>query len=156
MDALVDSYETGWKVSKLVDVAPNGWLSSQKHEKDEAPEFDEKNDKRGPINIGVAMERKFGNKGQRVVVMGNANFLSNTFITNGGNLDLGINMVNWLAGDDKLITIQPMPLKDINVKIPDNSMGVAVAWLVFHGFQYFIPLAVMILGFYFWWKRRKA
>lgn len=156
VDALVDSYETGWKVSKLVDVAPNGWLSSQKLEKDEAPEFDEKTDKRGPINIGVAMERKFGNKGQRVVVMGNANFLSNTFITNGGNLDLGINIVNWLAGDDKLITIQPMPLKDINVKIPDNSMGVAVAWLVFHGFQYFIPLAVMILGFYFWWKRRKA
>lgn len=156
VNALVDSYETGWNVSKLVDVAPNGWLSSQKLKKDEAPEFDEKKDKRGPINIGVAMERKFGNKGQRVVVMGNANFLSNTFITNGGNLDLGINMVNWLAGDDKLITIQPMPLKDINVKIPDTSMGVAIAWLVFHGFQYFIPLAVMILGFFFWWKRRKA
>ncbi len=156
VSALVDSYESGWNVSKLVDVAPNGWLSSQKLKKDEVPEFDEKNDKRGPINIGVAMERKFGNKGQRVVVMGNANFLSNTFITNGGNLDLGINMVNWLAGDDKLITIQPMPLKDINVKIPDNTMGVAVAWLVFHGFQYFIPLAMMILGFYFWWKRRKA
>lgn len=156
VNALVDSYETGWNVSKLVDVAPNGWLSSQKLKKDEAPEFDERKDKRGPINIGVAMERKFGNKGQRVVVMGNANFLSNTFITNGGNLDLGINMVNWLAGDDKLITIQPMPLKDINVKIPDTSMGVAIAWLVFHGFQYFIPLAVMILGFFFWWKRRKA
>jgi ABC-type uncharacterized transport system involved in gliding motility auxiliary subunit len=156
VDAMVDSYETGWKVGKLVDVAPNGWLTSKKLKKDETPEFDEKKDKRGPINIGVAMERKYGNKGQRVVVMGNANFLSNTFITNGGNLDLGINIVNWLAGDDKLITIQPMPLKDINVKIPDTTMGVAVAWMVFHGFQYFIPLAVMILGFYFWWKRRKA
>jgi ABC-type uncharacterized transport system involved in gliding motility auxiliary subunit len=148
--------ENGWKVSNLVEVAPNGWLSAEKLAKDAKPVFNEKSDKRGPINIGVALERIYGKKGQRVVVMGNANFLSNTFITNGGNLDLGINMVNWLAGDDKLITIQPMPLKDINVRIPDTDSGRLIAWTVFHGFQYFIPLAVMIAGFYFWWKRRKA
>ncbi|MBA3696838.1 MAG: GldG family protein, partial [Methylotenera sp.] len=113
--------DNGWKVSNLVEVAPNGWLASKKLAKDTKPIFDEKNDKKGPINIGVALERTYGKKGQRVVVMGNANFLSNTFITNGGNLDLGVNIVNWLAGDDSLITIQPMPLKDINVTIPDTN-----------------------------------
>jgi ABC-type uncharacterized transport system involved in gliding motility auxiliary subunit len=148
--------ENGWKVSNLVEVAPNGWLMAGKLAKDAKPEFNEKTDKRGPINIGVALERIYGKKGQRVVVMGNANFLSNTFITNGGNLDLGVNIVNWLAGDDQLITIQPMPLKDINVTIPDSDSGRLVAWTVFHGFQYFLPLAMMIAGFYFWWKRRKA
>jgi len=91
-----------------------------------------------------------------VVVMGNANFLSNTFITNGGNLDFGVNIVNWLAGDDSLITIQPMPLKDINVQIPDTRTGVAIAWTVFHGFQYFIPLGFLIAGLLLWWKRRRA
>ncbi len=148
--------ENGWKVSSLVEVAPNGWLMAGKLAKDAKPEFNEKTDKRGPINIGVALERIYGKKGQRVVVMGNANFLSNTFITNGGNLDLGVNMVNWLAGDDQLITIQPMPLKDINVTIPDTDSGRLVAWTVFHSFQYFLPLAMMVAGFYFWWKRRKA
>lgn len=148
--------ENGWKVSNLVEVAPNGWLASAKLAKDAKPEFDEKKDKRGPINIGVALERIYGKKGQRVVVMGNANFLSNTFITNGGNLDFGVNIVNWLAGDDNLITIQPMPLKDINVSIPDTKMGVVVAWTVFHGFQYFIPLGFMVAGFFLWWKRRRA
>ena len=148
--------ENGWKVSNLVEVAPNGWLITGKLVKDAKPEFNEKTDKRGPINIGVALERIYGKKGQRVVVMGNANFLSNTFITNGGNLDLGVNIVNWLAGDDQLITIQPMPLKDINVTIPDSDTGRLVAWMVFHGFQYFLPLAMMVAGFYFWWKRRKA
>lgn len=148
--------ENGWKVSNLVEVAPNGWLITGKLVKDAKPEFNEKTDKRGPINIGVALERIYGKKGQRVVVMGNANFLSNTFITNGGNLDLGVNIVNWLSGDDQLITIQPMPLKDINVTIPDSDTGRLVAWLVFHGFQYFLPLAMMVAGFYFWWKRRKA
>lgn len=148
--------ENGWKVSNLVEVAPNGWLSSKKLAKDEKPVFNEAKDKRGPINIGVALERVYGKKGQRVVVMGNANFLSNTFITNGGNLDLGVNIVNWLAGDDQLITIQPMPLKDINVSIPDTATARMVAWTVFHSFQYFIPLGFLVAGFYFWWKRRKA
>lgn len=148
--------ENGWKVSNLVEVAPNGWLAADKLAKGAKPVFDEKKDTRGPINIGVALEREYGKKGQRIVVMGNANFLSNTFITNGGNLDFGVNIVNWLAGDDNLITIQPMPLKDINVSIPDTDQGRIVAWTVFHSFQYFIPLGFMIAGFYLWWKRRRA
>ena len=148
--------ENGWKVSNLVEVAPNGWLASAKLAKDAKPEFNEATDKRGPINIGVALERTYGKKGQRVVVMGNANFLSNTFITNGGNLDFGVNIINWLAGDDSLITIQPMPLKDINVSIPDTKMGVVTAWTVFHAFQYFIPLGFLIAGVLLWWKRRRA
>ncbi|MES2502220.1 MAG: GldG family protein [Pseudomonadota bacterium] len=153
------SDEFGWKVGRLVEVAPNGWLESDKSTagvKNQKVVFDEKTDKRGPINIGVALEREYGKKGQRVVVMGNANFLSNTFITNGGNLDFGVNIVNWLAGDDKLITIQPMPLKDINVTIPNDATSHAVAWTVFHGFQYFIPLGFFVAGFWLWWKRRKA
>ena len=153
------SDEFGWKVGRLVEVAPNGWLESDKSTagvKNQKVVFDEKTDKRGPINIGVALEREYGKKGQRVVVMGNANFLSNTFITNGGNLDFGVNIVNWLAGDDKLISIQPMPLKDINMTIPSDATGHAVAWTVFHGFQYFIPLGFFVAGFWLWWKRRKA
>ncbi|WP_020166599.1 MULTISPECIES: GldG family protein [Methylotenera] len=153
------SDEFGWKVGRLVEVAPNGWLESELIKSgvnNKKVVFDEKVDKRGPINIGVALEREYGKKGQRVVVMGNANFLSNTFITNGGNLDFGVNIVNWLAGDDKLITIQPMPLKDINVTIPNDDKGRAVAWTVFHSFQYFIPLAFFVAGFWLWWKRRKA
>ncbi len=153
------SDEFGWKVGRLVEVAPNGWLESDKSTagvKNQKVVFDEKTDKRGPINIGVALEREYGKKGQRVVVMGNANFLSNTFITNGGNLDFGVNIVNWLAGDDKLITIQPMPLKDINMTIPSDAKSHAIAWIVFHGFQYFIPLGFFVAGFWLWWKRRKA
>lgn len=150
------TYENGWKVKQLVEVAPNGWLSEKPADKDTEIKFDPATDKKGPINIGVALERKYGEKGQRVIVMGNANFLSNTFITNGGNLDLGINMVNWLVGDDRLITIQPMPLKDINVRIPETTQGYAVAWTVFHAFQFFFPLGMLVAGFYLWWKRKKA
>ncbi len=150
------SFDLGWKVGRLVDVAPNGWLESDRlvnGGKGQKAVFDEKKDKRGPINIGVALEREYGKKGQRVVVMGNGNFLSNTFITNGGNLDFGVNIVNWLAGDDKLITIQPMPLKDVNMTIPEGSIS---AKLVGYGTQYVVPAILLLLGLGIWWKRKKA
>lgn len=153
------SYDFGWKVGRLVEVAPNGWLESSKIDpgvKNQKVVFDEATDKRGPINIGVSLERTYGKKGQRVVVMGNGNFLSNTFITNGGNLDFGLNIVNWLAGDDSLITIQPMPLKDANVTITNTVTAKVVAWTVFHAFQFFIPLGFFAAGFWFWWRRKKA
>ena len=150
------SYENGWEVSDLIEVAPNGWLSSEKKPSDDKLIFDPKFDKKGPINIAVALMRKYGEKGQRVVVVGNASFLSNYFITSGCNLDLGINIVNWLAGDDQLINIQTMPLKDVNVTIPGDDQGRLIAWTIFHLFQYFIPLGLFILGFWVWFKRRKA
>jgi ABC-type uncharacterized transport system involved in gliding motility auxiliary subunit len=155
----VASDDLGWKVGRLVEVAPNGWLESEKvpaGAQNLKVSFDRSKDKPGPINVGVALERLYGKKGQRVVVMGNANFLSNTFITNGGNLDFGINIINWLAGDDRLITIQPMPLKDVNMTIPSTDQGRLVAWTVFHAFQYFIPIGLFVAGFFLWWKRRKA
>ena len=150
------TYENGWEVSKLIEVAASGWLSGEEKTEEQKLIFDENKDKRGPINIGIALNRKFGEKGQRVIVVGNAGFLSNNFITSGGNLDLGINMINWLAGDDQLITIQPMPLKDVNVTIPSDSKSVFLAWIIFHSFQYFFPLILFIAGFGIWFMRRKA
>ena len=154
---MVDAHGTddnGWKVSHLVDVAPNGWLETGKLDGKET--FDEKKDVKGPINIAVALERTYGKKGQRVVVVGNGNFLANTFIANGGNLDLGVNIINWLAGDDNLITIQPKPLKDVNVIIPSTTQGKIVAAFIFFGFRLVLPILLLVAGVLIWWKRRKA
>ncbi|MGE4597277.1 MAG: Gldg family protein [Methylophilaceae bacterium] len=150
------TYENGWEVSNLIEVAAGGWLASADKDKKDKLNFIKGVDKAGPINIAVALKRKFGEKGQRVVVIGNAAFLSNLFIVSGGNLDLGINIVNWLVGDDQLITIQPMPLKDVNVTIPSDSKSVFIAWTIFHSFKYFIPIGLFVMGFVIWFRRRKA
>ena len=161
------TYENGWEVTNLVDVAPNGWLENNKKElSDKAAKasFEEKEDVKGPTNIALALQRVYGKRGQRVVIVGNANFLSNTHVTSESNLDLGINMVNWLSGDDSLITIQPKPLKDMNVTIPQEGWGHIWALLVFMPifgisfglFQVLIPLAFLVTGVMLWWKRRKA
>jgi ABC-type uncharacterized transport system involved in gliding motility auxiliary subunit len=155
--------ENGWQVTDLIDVAAAGWLETDAKElAGDAGKlsFESNKDVSGPINIAVALERKYGKKGQRVVVVGNANFLSNTFVATQGNLDLGVNIVNWLAGEDTLITIQPKPLKDANVNIQPGLL----TWLIFLPvfdrplglFMLLIPLALLIIGVMNWLKRRRA
>jgi hypothetical protein len=146
------TYENGWEVTDLIDVAAGGWIENG-NEKE--PSFEEGEDVAGPINIGVALKRTYGDIGQRVVVVGNSEFLSNAFVTSGGNVDLGINIVNWLSGDDKLINIQPMPLKDVNVTIPETKISFLITWTIFHSFQYFIPFGLFVAGIWLWLRRRK-
>ncbi|HEY8084347.1 MAG TPA: GldG family protein [Methylophilaceae bacterium] len=144
--------DMGWEITPLIDVASNGWL--EKGRLDGKIEFNAKEDVGGPINIAVAMERKFQNKLQRVVVVGGGSFLANTFVTSEGNLDLGMNMVNWLAGDDNLITIQPRPFNDTNLNIPANQPF--INWMVIRGIPtYVLPIGLLLIGFSIWLKRRK-
>lgn len=144
--------DMGWSVTPLVDAASQGWLETGDLSK--AIEFDAKKDTGGPINIAVAMERKLESKTQRVVVMGGGGFLANTFLGSTGNLDLGINMINWLAGDDKLITIQPRPFNDSSLSIPASTPF--LNWLVIQGVPTVIlPLLLLVAGLTIWLKRRR-
>jgi hypothetical protein len=63
-------------------------------------------------------------------------------------------MVNWLSGDDKLITIQPRPKKDTNLNIPADR--VITNWMVIRGIPtYLIPFALLMSGLLIRLKRRK-
>jgi len=139
----------GWRVTRLIEVAPRGWIEMSKL--DGKLSFDKSRDIPGPVNIAVALERNVNDRAQRVVVIGNGSFLANTFVGNGGNLDLGINIFNWLAGDDALIAIQPRPSLDSNLEF-----GRSVQYLILFGFLIFLPLAFITTGVLIWWRRRKA
>ena len=82
----------GWSASALIDVAPRGWIETG--DLGGRIVFDPGLDTQGPVTIAVALERLHEEKNQRVVVIGSAHFLANTYLGNGGNLDLGINIVN--------------------------------------------------------------
>jgi ABC-type uncharacterized transport system involved in gliding motility auxiliary subunit len=102
------------------------------------------------VGVAAALERSVDNKVQRVVVVGSGSFLANQFLGNGGNLDLGVNMVNWLAGDESLITIQPRATKDADLQLSRTAMTlIAFGWLIV------LPLALLAVGGTLWWRRRK-
>src|SRR5258706_14651952 len=91
-----------------------------------------------------------GVRTQALVVVGNGRCVSNTFIGNGGNRDLGINLVNWLSGDDSLITLQPRGTGDSSVNIDQT-----ILYLIAFSFLLVIPLAFMITGACVWGRRRR-
>lgn len=149
------TYENGWQVQDLIHTNPNGWLETNLDSvsiQDKPPVFDQEQDIDGPINIGVVLERKYAQKGQRVVVIGNANFLDNNHLVNDGNREIGYNIVNWLAGDDSRIQINRKPLKDEVLLIDPNSHYK----LIFLCFQFLVPLGSLIFGLVFWWKRKRS
>jgi ABC-type uncharacterized transport system involved in gliding motility auxiliary subunit len=138
-----------WRVTRLVEVAPRGWVEMGKL--DGTIAFDKARDVPGPVNIAVALERNINERAQRVVVVGNGHFLSNQFLGNGGNLDFGVNAINWLAGDDALITIQPRPSLDSSLEL-----GRGAQYVILFGFLIFLPLAFVGGGVGVWWRRRKS
>lgn len=135
-----------WRTRPLVEVAPRGCVKAGKPE---GP-CDPKRDVAGPITVATAFERMVGDRQQRAVVVGNGSFLSNTFIGNGGNRALGVNMVNWLAGDDNLITIQPRSAADSRVDLEQPAL-----YLIAFSFLLALPLAFIITGTVIWWRRRR-
>ena len=101
----------------------------------------------GPENIVLAVSvRK-----QRIVVIGSSKSLSNEYIGLLGNMDLGVNIMNWLAGDDSLITIQPKSRNDLTLEL---SRGALIA--IGFGFLIVLPAGLLIAGGLIWWRRRQS
>ena len=146
----IGTNESGeWRTTRLIEVAPRGWVEMDKL--DDKISFDKTRDIPGPVNIAVALERRVNDRTQRVVVIGGGGFLANASLGLGGNLDLGVNIVNWLAGDEALIAIQPRPSLDSNLEL-----GRGQQYLILFGFLIFLPLAFASTGVLIWWRRRRA
>ena len=139
----------GWSAAALIEVAPRGWV--EMGDLGGRIVFDEGADTPGPVTIAYALERLREEKNQRIVVIGSAHFLANTYLGNGGNLDLGINMVNWLTGDDRLIAIQPRSAPDVTLSLSKSLLTTLVIVFLF-----VLPLALLATGAWIWWRRRSA
>jgi len=139
----------GWLVTPLIDVAQRGWVEVGRL--DTKPVFDKSRDFPGPVNVASAFERNVGDREQRVIVIGTGHFLSNSFLGNGGNLALGVNMFNWLAGEDTMVTIDARPAADTQIEI-DSIRLYLIAFVVLFA----LPLLFAGTGVAVWWRRRNA
>ena len=134
-----------WQTHTLVEGAARGWVSENSASK----RFNKNRDIPGPVNLAIALQRSVNDREQRVIVVGNGAFLANVYSGNGGNLDLGINMVNWLANEERLITIQPRAAKDGKITLSKHQLTViSVSFLVV------LPLLLSAIGALQWWRRK--
>jgi hypothetical protein len=84
-----------------------------------------------------------------VAVIADGDFLSNEYLANGFNLDLGLSLINWLSLDDAYVSIPVRAARDRRL---DMSVGEKFGMIVF---LFGVPLAAACTGIVVWWRRRK-
>jgi ABC-type uncharacterized transport system involved in gliding motility auxiliary subunit len=137
-----------WQATSLLNTGDHTWLES-------GPlagqvRLDPGKDTPGPLSIGLALERHRNGNTQRVAVIGDGDFLSNTYVENAGNMALGLRLVNWLSGDDDLIDIPDRTVEDTRLNMPSTLTGsIGLFFLIV------LPALLLLTGATVWWRRRK-
>ena len=83
-------------------------------------------------------------------MIGDGDFLSNTYLGNAGNLDLGLNIVNWLSHDEDYIDIRIKSAPDTSLELGRIAQGV-----IGLGFLIGLPLLLLLTGAIIWLRRRR-
>jgi ABC-type uncharacterized transport system involved in gliding motility auxiliary subunit len=138
-----------WQATPLLSTLSRSWNETGPLQ-GEIKRNEEKGEQAGPLTIGLALTQNRDGREQRVLVIGDSDFLSNSFLGNGGNLDLGLNMFRWLTGDDRLLAIPARTAPDRTLELSETTT-ILISLL----FLILLPLAFLASGLAVWWRRRK-
>ena len=104
--------------------------------------FDMKTDIAGPLPVAVAVEKKQAGKiVGRMIFVGDGDFLTNGYLEISGNKELGLNMVRWLANDDRFMDVRRPELrfKPLLLDVPHRTQLMILLLGVY-------PLAFLVIG----------
>jgi ABC-type uncharacterized transport system involved in gliding motility auxiliary subunit len=155
--ALEVSAPEGWQAEPLLTTLDRAWTEIS--ELSGTVRFDRDSDERmGPLDIGVALTRARQKPDvgaeesaveQRVVVIGDGDFISNAFLGNGGNIALGVSLFNWLNHDDTFVSITARTAGDVGLELSKSAQI-----MIGFGFLFGLPLLLLATGVAIWWRRR--
>ncbi len=135
-------------------------------------QFDEGRDVKGPVSLAVVAtvhlppeapeepaeeeevpEDRGGSSRQgrraQIVVFGDSEFADNSHINLGGNGNLFLNVVNWLAEEEDLINIRPKDAAGTPVFLTEAQGKLVRIVSIF-----VLPIAVFVIGVVVIWRRR--
>jgi ABC-type uncharacterized transport system involved in gliding motility auxiliary subunit len=153
--SIVMSGRNSWAESDLGTLTTKGEAS---------PEFD-KGDVQGPISLAVAVSAPVEgatppppaesaaentNKPEtRLVVVGDSDFASNSVAGMAGNRDMFLNMVNWLAQQENLISVRARNPEDRRITLT-SGQDTMIFWFT----MAILPGLIFLAGIQTWWRRR--
>jgi ABC-type uncharacterized transport system involved in gliding motility auxiliary subunit len=139
-----------WEKTALLEVGENAWAESGEAAKQP-----------GPFEVGVLLTRlderpspgneEIRQREQRVAILGDGDFLANSYLENSGNLDLGLSLFEWLAEDDELLEIPAKIASDRSL-----HLSYSASLIISFAFLLVLPLGLLATGLLIWLKRRKA
>jgi hypothetical protein len=151
----IEQVDDRFNGAKIVQSLPQSW-SETSALSDEIVFEPDNGDTMGPIGIVIALERDLVEDNnpdkatQRIIVTGDSDFMSNSYIGAGANLSLGMNIINWLAGDDDLIAVEQKQAPDTRLELDDTEI-----MLIGTGFFIILPAALILSGVVIWMRRRR-
>jgi len=97
-----------------------------------------------PRVVAAAIAPEEGADGARLIVVGDADFLDNTFVQQGTiqNLYFGANAVDWLAQEEALISIRSKDRMPPPLVFPSDGVRSAVRWGSLLG----VPVLIVLFG----------
>lgn len=154
--AITAQARQGWLSQAVLNSGNHTWL--ELGELADEVSFNPELERQDSLTLGLSFERQAGPteghdakpRQQRVLVIGDGDFLSNTYVGNSGNMELGMRMINWLSSDDDLVSIPPGTVEDAQLNMSQLALGALGL-----GFLLVLPLAFLATGFYRWWQRKK-
>jgi ABC-type uncharacterized transport system involved in gliding motility auxiliary subunit len=156
VSALAQVAQTAWAVKPFLRSGPQSWTEFKPIDNTQTSDirFDPAlGELKGPLDFGFALSRLSPSPDkseQRAVVVGDGDFLSNTFLGNGGNRALGERVVDWLLGDDKLVNLPPRGAPDRLLEISQGELNALSL-----GFLLVLPLLLLLIGGAIVWHRRR-
>ena len=147
--ALQMKESSNWIHTPILNTLERAWNETGEIKGEVQPDSDQ-GERIGPLSIGLALERQQAGRNQRIVVVGDGDFLSNAFLGNGGNLDLGINLIRWLASEDQLLNIPARTAQDVRLDLsPTQGAIIAIGFLII------LPILFISTGVVIWLRRRR-
>ena len=145
-----------WNAKPILNTGKHTWSETGKLEGEIELNID--NEIQGPLTLGLSLQRNLEvdennelvKKEQRIVVLGDGDFLSNTYFSNNGNGELGTRMINWLSNDDDFILIPSKTIMDGQLKTPFLILGILGI-----GFLFLAPIVLASIGILIQIRRKK-
>jgi ABC-type uncharacterized transport system involved in gliding motility auxiliary subunit len=168
---IADKPDSGWTAQPMLRSSEGAWLETGPIDGTQGVSLDAKaGDIAGPLNIGMTLTRQLPDPDakapapakegeppapaptleQRVVLVGDADFLSDASLGQLGNQQLGLNIVQWLASRDAQLNIDVPKAPDTNLFLPQWSVI-----LIGVGFVIVLPLLLIGIGVTRWVLRRR-
>ena len=148
--ALLPQAAAQWQAHILLRTSNDAWTETGPFEGNVG--YDADDEVQGSLALAMAYTRQHDETHQqRMVVVGDGDFVSNTYVENQGNLELGRRVVEWLAADDHLIELSYPARADAEL-----DLAMWQRMLIFFVFGLLIPLGLAANAALYWWRQHHA
>ncbi len=156
--ALAQLPDPQWKLESILKSSSQSWNETGAMPKTGEPSTNISQDVNagevpGPLDLGFALSRSSpspNHSEQRAVVIGDGDFLSNSYLGNAGNREFGLRVFNWLLQDDSLIDIPERVAPDRTLSLSQGALNViGLSALVL------LPGLLIAAGLFIRWRRSR-